>query len=75
VGGTDLAGIRWYQLTNTGSGWSIGDQGTYAPDSDNRWMGSAALDASGNLAVGYSVSSSNGFPSIRQASSRRARAK
>jgi hypothetical protein len=67
VDGTDLAGIRWYQLTNTGSGWSIGDQGTYAPDSDNRWMGSAALDASGNLAVGYSVSSSAVFPAIRTA--------
>jgi hypothetical protein len=67
VNGTDHAGIRWYQLTNTGSGWSIGNQGTYAPDSDNRWMGSAALDASGNLAVGYSVSSSAVFPAIRTA--------
>ena len=67
VGGNDHAGIRWYQLTNTGSGWSIGDQGTFAPDADNRWMGSAALDATGNLAVGYSVSSSSVFPSIRTA--------
>jgi Carboxypeptidase regulatory-like domain/Kelch motif len=65
--GSDKAGIRWYQLENSGSGWSIDDQGTYSPDSDNRWMGSAALDASGNLAVGYSVSSSATFPSIRAA--------
>src|SRR5262245_26815958 len=67
VNGQDHAGIRWYQLTNPGSGWSIAGQGTYAPDSDNRWMGSAALDASGDLAVGYSVSSSSTFPSIRAA--------
>jgi hypothetical protein len=42
-------------------------QGVYAPDSDHRWMGSAALDASGNLALGYSVSSSTTYPSIRYA--------
>jgi Carboxypeptidase regulatory-like domain/Kelch motif len=64
VGGNDHAGIRWYQLANSGAGWSIDQQGTYAPDSDNRWMGSVAQDASGNLAAGYSVSSSAKFPSI-----------
>ena len=67
VNGNDQAGVRWYQLNNAGSGWSIQDQGTYAPDTDNRWMGSAALDASGDLAVGFSVSSSTTFPSIRVA--------
>lgn len=67
VDGSDHAGVRWYQLSNSGAGWSLADQGTYAPDSDNRWMGSAALDASGDLAVGFSVSSSSTFPSIRVA--------
>ncbi len=67
VNGADHAGIRWYQLNATNSAWSLGQQGTYAPDSDNRWMGSAALDASGDIAVGYSVSSSSTFPSIRVA--------
>jgi hypothetical protein len=61
------AGIRWYEFKNTGSGWSVADQGTYAPDTDNRWMGSANVDVSGDLAVGYSVSSSTTFPSIRVA--------
>src|SRR5262249_56928804 len=46
---------------------TVGQQGTYAPDSDNRWMGSANIDASGDVAVGYSVSSSSTFPSIRVA--------
>jgi hypothetical protein len=67
VDGSDHAGIRWYELGDSGSGWSLADQGTYAPDSDNRWIGSAALDASGDLAVGFSVSSSSTFPSIRVA--------
>src|SRR5947208_16630196 len=30
-------------------------------------MGSAAMDSNGNIAVGYSVSSANTFPSIRYA--------
>lgn len=67
VDGSDHAGIRWYQLDDAGSGWSLAQQGTYAPDSDNRWMGSAALDASGDMAVGYSVSGASTFPSIRVA--------
>jgi N-acetylneuraminic acid mutarotase len=67
VDGTDHAGVRWYQLNATNSTWSLAQQGTYAPDGDNRWMGSAALDASGDIAVGYSVSSSTTFPSIRMA--------
>lgn len=61
------AGVRWYEFTNTGSGWGVGDQGTYAPDSDNRWMGSTNIDVNGNIAVGYSVSSSSTDPSIRVA--------
>ena len=64
---TNQAGVRWYELTNSGSGWSLGQQGTYAPDSDNRWMASANIDASGDIAVGYSDSSSTTYPSIRVA--------
>lgn len=66
--GLDRAGIHWYHLQIDSSGaWIVGDQGTYAPgtDSDHRWMGSAAMDVAGNIAVGYSVSSSTTFPSIR----------
>ncbi|MBI3175430.1 MAG: S-layer homology domain-containing protein [Chloroflexi bacterium] len=64
--GSDKAGLRWYHLqTNAISGWEVADQGTYAPDSDNRWLGSAAMDASGNIAIGYSVASTSTYPSIR----------
>lgn len=58
-------GVRWYELRDSGSGPSVFQQGTYAPDSDYRWMGSAAQDKLGNIAVGYSVSSASSFPNIR----------
>ena len=55
--GNDQAGIRWYQLSKSGTGpWGIAQQGTYAPDSTNRFMGSAAMDRMGDVAIGYSVS-------------------
>lgn len=66
--GGDRAGIRWYELRNYGAGWNIYQQGTYAPDDgDNRWMGSISMNQNGDIALGYSVSSSNTFPSIRVA--------
>ena len=66
--GNDRAGIRWYELTKSAGDWAIDQQGTYAPDDGNsRWMASAALDASGDLAIGYSVSGPDTFPSIRTA--------
>ena len=36
---------------------SVVDEGTYAPDDTNRWMGGIAIDGSGNIGVGYSQSS------------------
>jgi hypothetical protein len=66
VDGNDHAGIRWYELQQAGGGgWAIQQQGTFAPDADHRWMGSVAMDEAGNMALGYSVASSNVFPSIR----------
>jgi hypothetical protein len=58
-------GIRWYELQNTGTGFGLYQQGTYAPDSSYRWMGSIAMDKVGDIALGYSVSSSSMSPSIR----------
>ncbi len=65
--GSDLAGVHWFELRDDGTGWQIYQEGVYAPDSDNRWMGSLAMDDSGNIALGYSVSSSTTYPSIRYA--------
>lgn len=66
VDGTGHAGIRWYEIRNSGSGWTIYQQGTYAPDASHRWMGSIAMNGAGDIALGYSVSDATStFPSIR----------
>ncbi len=65
--GSDQAGIRWFELRKTAANWELHQEGTHAPDSDNRFMGSIAMDQSGNMALGYSVSSSSTFPAIRYA--------
>ena len=59
-------GVRWYELRQQpiGSIFSLYQQGTFAPDSAYRWMGSAAMDGAGNIAVGYSKSSGSIYPSI-----------
>ena len=67
VDGADHAGIRWYEIRNPGGAPTIYQQGTYAPDSNHRWMGSMAMDKSGNIALGYSASSDTLYPSIRYA--------
>jgi hypothetical protein len=62
------SGVRWYELrapvSNNGT-FTIYQQGTWAPDSSYRWMGSAAMDQAGNIALGYSVSSGSVYPSVR----------
>jgi len=58
-------GIRWYEIQNPSGTPTVAQQSTFAPDSNYRWMGSVAMDQSGDLAVGYSVSSSSLSPSIR----------
>ena len=66
--GGGQAGIRWYELRQTsGAPWSVFQQSTYAPDANHRWMGSAAMDRMGNIALGFSVSGSDLYPSIRYA--------
>jgi hypothetical protein len=57
-------GVRWYELRNLSGTPTVFQQGTYAPDSKYRWMGSIAMDGSGDIAMGYSVSISTTFPSI-----------
>jgi len=62
-----VAGVRWYEIRRTGNTYSLYQQGTYAPgDGVHRWMGSAAQDKKGNMAIGYSVvNGTTVFPGIR----------
>ena len=62
--GSDHAGIRWFEVRNSGSGWAIRQQGTWAPDAADRWLGSAAMNGNGDIGIGYSKSSSTIYPSI-----------
>ncbi len=59
------AGVRWYELRREGGNWYVYQQGTYSPDDHNRWMGSIAMNGDGDMALGYSISSSTVYPSIR----------
>lgn len=64
------AGVRWYQLNRAtpAGAFTIGEQQTWAPaDTEHRWMGSAANNFQGDLAVAFSTSSLTVFPSIRYA--------
>ena len=62
-----VAGVRWYEIRRANGAYNVYQQGTYAPgDGVHRWMGSAAMDWQGNMALGYSVV--NGvdvYPGIR----------
>ena len=66
------AGVRFYQLTRStpSAAFTIAEQQTFAgapADTTNRWMGSCAMNFQGDIALGYSVSSTTVFPSIRYA--------
>jgi hypothetical protein len=63
--GNGLAGIRWYELRRTSGTWSVRQQGTYAPDTHCRWMGSIMLNGYDKIGLGYSISSTTMYPSIR----------
>jgi hypothetical protein len=63
-------GIRWYEVRDPLGSPSIYQQGTYAPDDPvtdplSRWMGSIAQDKKGDIALGYSASGVNEYPSLR----------
>ncbi|HVB98136.1 MAG TPA: hypothetical protein VNJ12_02240 [Candidatus Dormibacteraeota bacterium] len=63
--GNGNTGVRWYEIRNPGTSPTVYQQGTFAPDSDYRWMPSIAEDHLGDIAMGYSVSSGTTYPSIR----------
>ncbi len=74
VATNNVSGIRWYELANaTGQTMNsatpvVRQQGTFSPSADYRWMGSAAMDNNGGIAIGYNVSNATSIkPSIRYA--------
>ena len=68
VSGTQMSqvdGVRWYEIRDPGGNPTMYQQGTFAPDTNSRWMASLAMDKVGDIALGYSVSSTAMHPSIR----------
>ncbi len=63
VGST--VGMRWYEVRSPNATPTVYQSGTYSPDSTYRWMGSIAMDGSGDIGLGFSTSSSTTHPSIR----------
>jgi hypothetical protein len=48
-------GVRWYEFrVDDQRRVNLYQQGTYAPDQSFRWMASPAIDAKGNIGIGYS---------------------
>lgn len=67
---TYQTGIRWFEMRRTGDAFSVFDQGTHnlAPGNGatglNNWMGSIAQDYLGNIALGFSQSSTTQLANI-----------
>src|SRR5271165_1371070 len=61
--------VRWYEFTAPiknvpVTSLAVFQQGTFAPDSNWRWMGSLTRDKVSDILVGYSESSASMYPSI-----------
>jgi hypothetical protein len=65
VAGTS-SGVRWYEIRSPETTPTVFQSGTFAPDSQYRWMGSMAMDQVQNIAVGFSRSGSGAsqYPSL-----------
>ncbi len=68
VSANAVAGIRWFELRDVTNGPVVKFQeSTYQPDTTWRWMGSAAMDRNGSIALGFSASDATINPQIRYA--------
>ena len=69
----EQAGIRWYELRQTGDGqpWTVYQEGTYTGiDNRHAWHASLIMDGQGNIGMGYSTMSSanSADPNVRVSS-------
>jgi hypothetical protein len=55
--------FRWYEIRPSGTGLSVHQSGTFRPSGVSRWMASIAMDKAGDMAIGYSSSAPNTYPS------------
>jgi hypothetical protein len=63
VGG-GRAGVRWYEFRESSGTWSLYQGGTFGPnDGEHRFMPSIAMNAAGDIGLGYMLSSTNTYVS------------
>ncbi|WP_299211831.1 T9SS type A sorting domain-containing protein [uncultured Dokdonia sp.] len=68
VSGNDTkAGIRWYELRQTGDNqpWTIYQEGTYSQPNHSTFCASIGMDFQGNIGLAYTIVSSSVFTSLR----------
>jgi hypothetical protein len=63
---TGQSAERWYELraTPVGGSFALYQSGTFQNQTESLWMGSAAMDKDGDMALGMSASSSAKDPSV-----------
>jgi hypothetical protein len=65
TGSTANAAVRWYEIRGPGSSPAVFQQGTFQNPSISYWMGSIAQDKLGDIALGYSATSTTVDPSVQ----------
>jgi len=57
--------LKWFELRKESGDWSVYQEGNFAPDSSHRYQPSISINGNGDIAMGYTVSDEETFPSIR----------
>ena len=60
---TGVFGFRWYEIRSFNGGLKVQQGGTFRPSGFSRWMASMAMDKLGDIAIGYSRSGPDEYPS------------
>jgi len=62
--GAAASGVRWYEIRNPNTAPTVFQKGTITSGSTSLWMASIGMDKVGDIAVGFSESSSSLHPAI-----------
>jgi len=57
--------IKWYELRNEEAGWYMYQSGNYAPGDSHYYFPSITVNGNGDIALGYTISNEEIYPSIR----------
>jgi len=58
------SGVRWYEIRNPNTSPTVFQRGTVTAGSTSLWMGSIGMDKVGDIALGFSESSSSLHPAV-----------